>query len=393
MRLVASTVAANSRRVERTKVEGSEKKKERLEREETQDQGNPKRPSANAASTSLHPTGSAKPAQSMAPSAPLQPAESPQVCCTLWVPDSVTGHLICQVSHGLKLVATISKARIAVSRPSTESGAARKATIHGTSEEIGMALVIMGRRIAQQRVPNPQRALKPPKQPTPSLHPPPAIGQDPPTAANFAAGREAARVAALLTWPPDGIPPFATRTPPTLGAWDGEPTAHERRATPQQPAKYHARAIEQTDNEDNGPRTCRWSGGGPSCGCGHAPQAQERYSPTAEYHVTTIARLEAMVDTYTRALERVEDDNCGPQTARWSGGSPSRGRGHAPRAQGWTSPDCNPPTTECYAQVMAWIDTESPTADAYVQVIERDDDSQSRQTTRWSGSSPGRSCG
>jgi hypothetical protein len=77
------------------------------------------------------------------------------VCCTLWVPDSVAGHLIGQVGHGLKLAATISKAHIAVSEPSTEPGATRKATIHGTSEEVGMALVVMGKRIAQQRILNP----------------------------------------------------------------------------------------------------------------------------------------------------------------------------------------------------------------------------------------------
>jgi hypothetical protein len=70
MRLTASTVVANLRRVEWTKVEGSEEKKERLEREEIRDQGNPKRPSANAASTSSHPDNSAKPAQSAAPSTP-----------------------------------------------------------------------------------------------------------------------------------------------------------------------------------------------------------------------------------------------------------------------------------------------------------------------------------
>jgi hypothetical protein len=91
----------------------------------------------------------------MVPSAPLQPAESPQVCCTLWVPDSVASHLIGQVSHGLKLVATISKAYIAVMGPSTELGTTHKVTIHGTSEEVGMALVVMGKRIAQQRILNP----------------------------------------------------------------------------------------------------------------------------------------------------------------------------------------------------------------------------------------------
>jgi hypothetical protein len=86
----------------------------------------------------------------------------------------------------------------------------------------------------------------------------------------------------------------------------------------------------------------------------------------------------------------VDDDDQPCQTARWSGGGPSRGRGRAPQAQGRTSPDHNPPTTEHYAQVMARINTEyPPNADAYAWVIERDDDSQPRQTTRWSGGSPG----
>jgi hypothetical protein len=48
-----------------------------------------------------------------------------------------------------------------VSGPSTKSGAARKATIHGTSEEVGMALVVMGKWIAQQHIPNPRRKPKP----------------------------------------------------------------------------------------------------------------------------------------------------------------------------------------------------------------------------------------
>jgi hypothetical protein len=65
------------------------------------------------------------------------------VCFTLWVPDSLVG----QVGRGLKLATTISKAHITVSGPSTELGATRKATIHGTSEEVGMALVVMGKWI------------------------------------------------------------------------------------------------------------------------------------------------------------------------------------------------------------------------------------------------------
>jgi hypothetical protein len=139
---------------------------------------------------------------------------------------------------------------------------------------------------------------------------------------------------ARKTWPSDGTPSYAPRPTPTPSAWDGEPAAHRRRAAPQQPAEYHARAIEQTDDEDDGPQTCRWSGGGPSRGRGHAPRAQGRHSPTAEYHARTIARLEATVNAYTWVLERGDndvDDNDQPrQTARWSGGGPSRGRGGAP---------------------------------------------------------------
>jgi hypothetical protein len=135
-------------RLPKTEVEGSEKKKRGLEGEYIQQQGTP---NASELTPPPHPSNSTKPAQSTAPSTPLQLAESPQVCCTLWVPNSIAGHLIGQVGHGLKLAATISKAHIAVAGPSTEPGAMHKATIHGTSEEVGMALVVMGKRIAQHR--------------------------------------------------------------------------------------------------------------------------------------------------------------------------------------------------------------------------------------------------
>jgi hypothetical protein len=169
--------------------------------------------------------------------------------------------------------------------------------------------------------------------------------------------------------------PLICPTTPTPSAWDGELAAHRRRATPQQPAGTAAqaaearlRAIKQTNDEDDGPQTYRWSGGGPR-GRGHAPRAQERYSPTAEYHARTIVWLEA------RVLEQAEEDDDGPQTARWSGGGPGHGQGHAPRAYGRTSPDRGPPTAERYAQVMARIDAEYP------------------QTARRSGSGPSRGRG
>jgi hypothetical protein len=332
--------------------------------------GNPKRPSVNTTSTSSNPAGGAKLAQCMAPSAPLQPAESPQVCCTLWVPDSIASHLISQVGRSLELAATILKARITVLGPSTELGAAHKATIHGTSEEVGVALVVMGKRIAQQHVPNPRKPQKPVKRPTPSLHPPPAIGRDHPTATDFAAGREAAVLATRMTWPPNGIPLFAPRPSPTPSAWDGEPAAHRRGAVPQQPAaimpmpmstRHWAFQIAEDDRR----------------GRKRDPPTVEVYARTITWRDTELAQTHqaATARYHARAIEQMDDEDDGPQTTRWSGGGPGRGRGHAPRAQGWTPPKHNPPPADAYAWTIVRVD---------------DDEDQPHQTARWSGSGPNR---
>jgi hypothetical protein len=61
------------------------------------------------------------------------------------------------------LATTILKAHIVIAGLLNDAGATRKATIHGTSEEVGMALVIMGKQIAQQHIPNPQQPPKPVK--------------------------------------------------------------------------------------------------------------------------------------------------------------------------------------------------------------------------------------
>jgi hypothetical protein len=133
--------------------------------------------------------------------------------------------------------------------------------------------------------------------------------------------------------PPDSIPPVAPRTPPIPRAWDGKPAAHRRGAAPQQPAtttaqaaEAHCRAIRQMDDDDDRPQTARWLGISPGHSRRHTPQVQGCHSPTAEYHACTIVWLEATVDNYTWAIEQVEEDDDGPQTARWSGSGPSRGR-------------------------------------------------------------------
>jgi hypothetical protein len=65
-----------------------------------------------------------------------------------------------------------------------------------------------------------------------------------------------------MMWPPDGIPSSAPCPPPTLGAWDCKLAAHRRGAAPQQPAGTTAQAakafcwaIEQMDDNDDGPQT------------------------------------------------------------------------------------------------------------------------------------------
>jgi hypothetical protein len=59
-------------------------------------------------------------------------------------------------------------------------------------------------------------------------------------------------------------------------------------------------------------------------------RGRERNPPTAESYACTIVRLEATVDAYTQVIKKVDDKDDGPQTARWSGGGPGHGRGHAP---------------------------------------------------------------
>jgi hypothetical protein len=166
-------ITTTNYRLPKTEVEGSEKKRG-LEGECTRHQGNPKTLNAGESTPPPCPSSSAKPTQCTAPSTPLQLEESSRVCCTLWVPDSITGHLISHVGCNLKLATDISKAHITVSKWTVELGALRKATIHGTSEEVRRALVV-GKRIAQQHVPNPGKPLKPVKRLTPSHHPPPVI--------------------------------------------------------------------------------------------------------------------------------------------------------------------------------------------------------------------------
>ena len=77
--------------------------------------------------------------------------------CTVSIPDSAMGHLIGRNGHGLRLATQLSGALISVAKPTTSSIGHRIVTIRGTTQQIGQSLVVMGKRIARQRVPNPRR--------------------------------------------------------------------------------------------------------------------------------------------------------------------------------------------------------------------------------------------
>jgi hypothetical protein len=299
-------------------------------------------PTPSAASKMTGSIASSNPPPSRSPSSSTPDPESPpRALCTLWIPEAVVGHLIGRVGRGLKLATDISKAHIAVSGPSTEPGAARKATIHGTSEEVGMALVVMGKRIAQQRVPNPRRAPKPAKRPAPttkSTTAPPTMstseGRPEPAGRNspdYAGIHQFTIQLAEEVWPtPPHLRHLMNRPPPHIRdrqttRWSGDPRVQDRTPPGRTPPMTHTQAnearcrlIAQLEDEDDRAREAtRRSGVGPGRSRGHASQEQGRHSPTAEYHA--------------RTLEQMEAEDYGPQTARWSGGGPSRGRGLAPR--------------------------------------------------------------
>src|ERR1700690_2692551 len=90
--------------------------------------------------------------------APHDVAQSPtRSRCTVSIPDSAMGHLIGRDGHGLRLASQMSGALISVAKPTTSPIGPRIVTIRGTTKQIGKSLVVMGKCIARQRVPNPRR--------------------------------------------------------------------------------------------------------------------------------------------------------------------------------------------------------------------------------------------
>jgi hypothetical protein len=123
--------------------------------------------------------------------------------------------------------------------------------------------------------------------------------------------------------------------------------------------------MQMSDNNARAHKTTRGSDVDLGCGRRHAPQVQERISPECD---------PPTANAYAIAMVWVYDNNSWPcQTFGGSGTSPSHSRGHAPRAQERTSPECDPLTANAYTQAIMRMD---------------DNDDWPCQTARWSGLSP-----
>jgi hypothetical protein len=80
--------------------------------------------------------------------------------CTVAVPDALAGHVVGRGGRGLKQVTDISGARVSAFEPKDGPKDERLVSIRGTDQQIGAALVVIGKRLARQRVRAP-RSKKP----------------------------------------------------------------------------------------------------------------------------------------------------------------------------------------------------------------------------------------
>jgi hypothetical protein len=242
-----------------------------------------------------------------------------------------------------------------------------------------MALVVMGKRIAQHRMPNPRKPRKLVKQPTPTTWSTAAEEQPP-------LHKQPLSHTSQMSTPSLHLP-LAIRRDPLATAEEAQLIALTEADTSRLGCAYARVLMQRRDNDARARETTRGSDVDLGRGRGHAPRAQGRTSPdrnppTAEHYTQVMAQIDAehnppTADAYARVIER-DDNSQSRQTARWSGGGPGRSCGHAPRAQGRTPPERDPLPADTYAQTIVRVDN---------------DNDQPHQTARWSGGSPSRGHG
>ena len=86
-----------------------------------------------------------------------QEGKADRYACTVIVPDALAGHLVGRGGRGLKQVHDISGARVSAYELKSGSQDERHVSIRGTDQQIGEALVVIGKRLAHKRVHVPKK--------------------------------------------------------------------------------------------------------------------------------------------------------------------------------------------------------------------------------------------
>jgi hypothetical protein len=161
-------------------------------------------------------------------------ADSPdRYSCTLVVPDAVVGHIVGRGGKGLHQAHDVSGAQL---RAYTDKvlPAERRVSIRGTDQQIGEALIALGKRFMRKRV---RTKKKGPSHPSEGPAPPPArpVPAPPHTAMNVdpKPSRRQARAAAPGNRAQDP-PPRDDGGPRRAASWASDPLAGQVRFAPQQ---------------------------------------------------------------------------------------------------------------------------------------------------------------
>jgi len=154
---------------------------------------------------------------------------------TVAIPDATAAHVIGQGGKGLKQLHDISGARVSAYTLTTGPRDERHVSIRGTDEQIGDALVVLGKRMARKRIHGPKtKKTVPGKSPSSAVPAPPPVASLPSTGGPAAFGarrpsppappRTSYQPASLLPHPPSQYrPPTAAPPAPLTRAPSASP--------------------------------------------------------------------------------------------------------------------------------------------------------------------------
>ncbi|KAG5337503.1 hypothetical protein C0989_009486 [Termitomyces sp. Mn162] len=98
----------------------------------------------------VHPTSNAPLTISLAQDLPPTDGHTPHSKCTLELPDFLVAHMVGHQGQGLKQALDISGTHLAAFTVSSAGGDCQFVSIQGSDQQIGEALVVIGKQIAKE---------------------------------------------------------------------------------------------------------------------------------------------------------------------------------------------------------------------------------------------------